>query len=103
MIESWLLADRETIARALAVRPTFLTDRPDELTNPKRELVNLARRSSRRSVRTALVPETASGALVGYEYLAFLESFVNRQWRPDAAAEASPSLARALARLRELT
>lgn len=102
MIESWLLADSEAVSIALSVPRKRVPNEPDLLLNPKESLVNLARASSRVAVRSALVPRQRSGAQVGPDYLAFMSRFVKEQWRPQAAAAHSPSLARALVRLQEL-
>lgn len=99
MVESWLLADREAAAKTLGVPLPKMPRRPDDVAHPKRELIDLARCSSKASVRRALVPEQESGALVGADYGAFLDRYVREAWRPRAAAEASPSLERALAKI----
>lgn len=102
MVESWLLADSEAVSIALSVPRNRVPAEPDLLLNPKESLVNLARTSSRASVRSALVPRERSGAHVGPDYLAFMSRFVEERWRPQAAAARSPSLARALKRLQEV-
>jgi hypothetical protein len=99
MIESWLLADREAAAGVLGVPVQKLPREPDTLAHPKREVINLARRSSKASVRRALLPEPQSGALVGVDYRTFMERYIRDSWRPRAAAESSPSLRRALAKI----
>jgi hypothetical protein len=99
MIESWLLADREAAGRTLGVAVQKVPREPDDLLHPKRELINLARRSTKTSVRRALLPLPESGALVGVDYLPFIERYIRESWRPRAAAESSPSLHRALAKL----
>lgn len=101
MVESWLMADAESMATALGVNRRQIPARPDLLQDPKRELTNLARRSRRIEVRSALVPSERSGARVGPGYLKFMRDYVQIQWRPVVAAERSPSLERALRRLHE--
>lgn len=76
-IESWLLAD----------------------TDGKQTLVNVARRSRRRSVRTAIVPSPQSTAPVGAQYNSELRAFVDSHWDPDRARTRSPSLAKCIDRL----
>jgi hypothetical protein len=104
-IEAWLLADRERLAELLGVRLTWLPANPDRVDNPKTELVNLARRSSRRGVRNDLVPREGSGRAVGPLYTARMIQFVEDEtagWRPNEAARVSDSLARSVNRLRDL-
>ena len=60
-VEAWLLSDRERIAQFLGARPNSVPSNPDELENPKRELVTLARGSRRRAIREELVPREGSG------------------------------------------
>lgn len=99
MIESWLLADREAAAITLGVPVQKIPLQPDTVPHPKRHLIDLARRSSKASVRRALVPDPQSGALVGIGYRQFIERYVHKSWRPQVAAESSPSLRRALTKI----
>lgn len=101
-IEAWLLADRERVARLLGIRTRLIPTKPDDLDDPKRELISLARRSSRRSVREELVPRDGSGRAVGPLYTTRMIEFVmdkNAGWRPEEAARISYSLSRCLQRL----
>jgi hypothetical protein len=99
-VEAWLLADAERLSRFLAVPAAIVPRDPERLEDPKRELVRLARRSRRRLVREAMVPEEGTTALVGPGYTASILELVGREWRPPVAAESSPSLAACLRRLR---
>ena len=98
-VESWLLADREGLARFLGIARTNIPDRPDTIPDPKRALVDAARRTRRGNVRDAIVPRR--GAREGPLYTATLGQFVDDQWDPAAAAERSPSLASCRRRLAE--
>lgn len=60
----------------------------------------VARRSRRKDIRADLVPETGSTSAVGPVYNPRLALFVEATWDPVAASVASPSLAKAVARLR---
>jgi hypothetical protein len=95
-IESWLLADRESIARFLAVSPNRLPAASEALDNPKETLVKLARRSRRKAIKEDVAPAPGSTARVGPDYNGTLSRFVYERWRPDIAAEKSPSLRRAI-------
>ena len=101
-IEAWLLADRERMARLLGVSRAWLPANPDSLDDPKRELINLARRSRRRAVRDDLVPRQGSGRSVGPLYTTRMIEFVQDEvagWRLDQAVCVSESLERCHLRL----
>lgn len=101
-LESWLLADSERISQFLGVARDLIPRDPDTLEDPKREIVNLARRSRRREIREGLVPRPRSGTSVGPTYVSDIREFGQKNWRPRIAAEESPSLARCMKRVEEL-
>lgn len=100
--ESWLMADREALAAYLSVPVGAVPEQPEVLHRPKRSLVDLARRSNRRSVRDDMIPARGTSAQIGPGYAARLIEFTTERWRPGRAAARSDSLARCLASLREL-
>jgi hypothetical protein len=105
MVESWLLADRERLARFLSVTAAQVPSNPEGLDNPKHVVVNLARLSRRREIREDMVPRPGSGRAVGPAYTSRLIEFVVNSgsgWRPDVAARSSDSLDRCLRCLRWL-
>ena len=99
-VESWLMADRERLASFLSIPVTRLPAAPDQLEYPKREFVNLARRSRRRDVRDDIVPEPGTSRSVGPGYVGRIMEFAEHSWRPMVAQGASPSLAVCVAALR---
>lgn len=101
-IEAWLLADHQTMARALGISAAKIPAHPEELDDPKRALVSLARLSSKRELREDLVPARGISSAVGPGYTARLVELFKGPWNPEAAARRSPSLARCLAALRDL-
>lgn len=103
-IEAWLLADRERIANLLRIKTALVTQYPDQLTDPKAELIALASRSRRRQVQEDYVPEAGSGRKVGKLYTGNLIEFVQSEegWRPEIAQTNSESLARCMADLAKL-
>lgn len=104
-IESWLLADRERMAALLGLSLHKMPPRPDNLDNPKQELVNLARRSPDRHVREDMVPRPGSRREVGPLYSSMLIGFVQDArggWRPAVAARVSDSLRRCVRDLRRV-
>ncbi len=103
--EAWLLADRERLAQFLGVSESVFPRAPEEEDDPKRVVVELARRSRRREIRQDMVPRPASGRKVGPAYASRLIEFVTDAgsgWRPDVAAQRSDSLARCLSRISAL-
>jgi len=104
-VESWLLADRERLARFLGVSSTLVPTQPEAVDEPKRLMVQLARSSRRRAIREDMAPRTGSGRDVGPAYTARLIEFVidsTAGWRPEKAAQSSDSLMRCIRRLRDL-
>ena len=98
--ESWVMADIGAFGRFLGIKTSVIPQPVDEIRNPKETLVNAARRSRNRFVRSDLVPPIGSTAVVGPAYNACLTGFVRDTWSPLRAAESSPSLARALNAIR---
>lgn len=103
-IESWFIADRRTLADFLRVPVGRIDINPEALSNPKRHIIDVARSSRARSIRSALVPDEGTGQEQGPEYAAMLTEFAARQWNiaNAIASGASRSLTKADARLREL-
>ena len=100
-VESWLLADRDGMARLLKVSVRQLPSDPDALPDAKRSLLQLAQRAPR-AVREDLVAESGAVAMQGLGYNAVLSKFVRTSWAPSQAVRRSNSLARACMRLTEL-
>lgn len=100
-IESWLLADPLGIADLLGVSSAIVFDDPERLDDPKQTLVNLARRSRRKSAK-AMVPNPGISASVGSGYVSEMQAFVTNRWNIAAARQRASSLDRCLLRLQEL-
>ncbi len=101
-VESWLLADRESLAAFLSISGSLIPATPESLSNPKETLVNLARRSRRRTLREEMTPRPGSGRPIGPAYTSRLIEFAQTQWRPDVASHHSDSLRRFCSRITEL-
>jgi hypothetical protein len=99
--ESWLLADSAALADFLHVSRAKMPGNPDELVDPKRQILALAARSSKRLLRQELISEW-DRSKPGVGYNVHLCDFATRYWRPSQALRASPSLSRAMIRLAEL-
>lgn len=104
-IEAWLLADSERIATFLGISSKLVPLDPDKEPDPKTSLVNLSRRSRRRSIVEDIVPRQGSGGRVGPGYPGRLTEFVTNDqsgWRPDVAMQHSDSLRRCIIALQAL-
>jgi hypothetical protein len=101
-VESWLLADRESLAAFLGVAESRIPLQPEALANPKETLVNLASSSRRRPIRIDMTPRPASGRSVGPAYTSRLIEYTQSNWRPDIAARHADSLLRLCNRVTEL-
>lgn len=98
-VEAWLIADAAGLAAELLVAQVKVPAHPEDLEHPKRELVNLARRSRSRRLAAEIAPAPGSRANVGPKYNARLCDFVLNRWDPFRAAARAPSLAKAMHRL----
>ena len=101
-LESWLLADRQNLAEFLKVSLARIPRHPEGIEDPKRTLINAARRSRSPRMRDALVPKEGSTAQVGPLYASEMIRFIHQHWNIDAARGQSPSMDRCLRRLQEL-
>lgn len=97
--ESWLLGVQEGFAEFAGIAKGKVPARPEEIADPKLELINLMRRSRNRRLAAELVPAKGSAAAVGPLYNERLIPFAQFKWNVDAAAAACPSLARTRLRL----
>jgi hypothetical protein len=98
-VEAWLLADAVGCAQFLSVSQTHIPRMPEQESDPKRTLINIARRSKKRQIREGIVPSRSTSAPVGPAYNPLLRQFVQSVWNPEAARLHSSSLDRALTAL----
>lgn len=97
--EAWVLADRANFADFLGIRIGLMPDEVEAIADPKRELINLARRARSRELREDLCPPPHSTRRVGPNYNPRLAAFVHARWDPNTARERAASLARTIDRL----
>ena len=96
-VEAWVLAADNSFSRFLGIRGGFEFPAPEELPDPKLELLRIASTCPRRDTRDALSRRDAGGNLKqGPAYNSTLASYVNDVWQPDAAAAKCPSLRKML-------
>jgi len=95
-VEAWLLAHREAFAQFLGISVDLIPGDADRIPDPKQCLINLAKKSKKRNLREAIVPERNSTAKIGKDYNRPLIEFVNESWQVASAQTNSPSLKRAM-------
>jgi hypothetical protein len=100
-IEAWLLADRQGIADHLKVAQRRIPEQPELLADSKLAMIELARQSRSREIRSDMIPSPGSGRKVGPGYTATIQSFVQSAWDFRRAVEAAPSLSTFVSRLRQ--
>lgn len=99
-VETWLIADRAGIATYLGISVDEVPRDPEQLDRPKRTLVDLARRSPRREIRSDMIPREGLSVEVGVGYTTRVLEFTRDRWNPDVAANHSDSLRRCLEALK---
>jgi len=95
-VEAWVLGCRESFAAFLGVPENRIPSNVDGIQDPKKFVIDLARRSRKRDIRLDIVPQDGSTAKVGPNYNGRLISFVEGQWDPTVAKEHSLSLKKAM-------
>ena len=95
-VEAWLLAHREAFAEFLGISVSLIPANVDEIPDPKQLLIYLAKKSKKRNLRDAIVPDRNSTAKIGKDYNGQLIQFVNQSWQVEAAQVNSRSLQRAM-------
>jgi len=104
-IEAWLMADRERLAAFLSIPVSRIPDKPEDVDDPKRMIVDLAVKSRRKDIQNDIVPRQGSGRLIGPAYNARLIEYTsdpNAGWRPAIAAKYSSSLNRCIQGLKSV-
>jgi hypothetical protein len=99
-MEAWLLADRPGIAGHLKVAQRRIPEQPELLPDSKLTMINLARHSRSRDIRSDMLPLPGSGRKVGTGYTANVQGFVQSLWDFRRAAAAAPSLGTFVDRLK---
>lgn len=101
-LESRCLADVRGISAFLGVSAARIPRDPEELSDPKRALVDVARRSRLRHRLAAIVPGEGHAAAVGVGYTGEIIDFLTNVWDPERARVRAPSLERCMRRLAQL-
>jgi len=95
-VEAWLLADRRAFAGFLGIKQVLIPGNVDSIEDPKKCLIELAKRSLRKDLRQDIVPPAGSTRQIGPNYNGRLAFFVHQFWNVAEAGRASPSLERAV-------
>lgn len=98
-IESWVMASRQEFADYLGVSVQLVPSNPDVVPDAKQRLVNIARKSTRKNKRMAIVPQPGTSASVGPGYIDELARFIQSDWQLSSARSSSRSLHKAAASL----
>lgn len=98
--EAWVLADNEAFARFIGINSDLIESQPEMLLDPKSHLLQLVRRSKNRELREGMLPKKGISMPIGLEYNSILSRFVEQEWSALRALSRSPSLSRAVGRLR---
>ena len=61
-VEAWLMADRNNFARYLGIAKERIPLDAESIEDPKRRLIELAKKSRKRYIRESIVPSSKSGA-----------------------------------------
>lgn len=90
-VETWLLADIEGFSAYSGISIANFPKNPEELADPKLELLNLIRKCRKRDIREDILPRDEFAA-IGPNYNGRLAVYVNLFWSIERASKRSESL-----------
>ncbi len=91
-VEAWVMAHRKAFADFLSIQEKMISCHPDDLNDPKQEIIKLAKKSRKRELREAIVPAQGSTSSIGPDYNGKMIDFIRKRWVVSEAAKCSPSL-----------
>ncbi len=91
-VEAWILADRFNFSKFLGIKEDLIPTPADNISDAKQFLIELTKRSRKRSLRDDIVPRKGSTAKQVPNYNEPLINFVNSFWDVELARHNSPSL-----------
>jgi hypothetical protein len=100
-VESWLMADRKNLVNFLGISNSHIPSSPEEVDDPKKILINAAKRSKKKKLKRDIVPPEGSPRIQGPNYNERLKEYIENHWRPEIARQKSDSLDRAMKALDE--
>jgi len=98
--EAWLLADNIELPKHISVAPALFPADVENLPDAKQKLLNLVRKSKKKTLVPRLCPAPKSTAVIGPEYNDFFAEFVLYSWNFECARGRSRSLQRAYERVK---
>jgi hypothetical protein len=101
-VEAWFMWDAETLAAFLHVSPSHIPANPEAEEDPKRTMIDLARRSTKPGIQKDMLPQRGASRRTGPGYEGRLIEYGEKHWRADVARGRSPSLDRAVKALERL-
>ncbi len=93
-VEAWLLADRIGFSTFTGVSLANLPLNPELEVDPKQTLINIVRRSRRRTIKEDIIPINQN-ATIGPNYNERLMEYILNDWNLERAMQTSESLRRA--------
>jgi hypothetical protein len=99
-VQNILRVEQGKSRRFLSVNIAKVSKTPEQLDNPKEQMINLARMSPNSKTRKAMVPRP--GARSGPAYTSYMIEYIQEYWRPAEAIRNADSLRRAVGCLRRL-
>jgi len=97
-VEAWLLADIEGFSKYTGISKANFNNNPEEIADPKAELIRLIRRCRKRIIREDILPKNEF-ASIGPNYNGRLGEFVLKHWSISRAMRRSESLKRTMRHL----
>ena len=97
-VEAWLLADIEGFSKYTGISKVNFNNNPEEIADPKAELLQLIKRCRNRKIREDILPKNEF-ATIGPNYNGRLGEFVLKHWSINRAMQRSDSLKRAMQHL----
>ena len=101
-VESWLMGDRESLAFYFGVSRDLIPLAPEEIDEPKKLIVKLAKKSNKREIREGIARKSTAQLETGPRYTALMRRYVQNHWCPEVAAKRADSLRRAMACIERL-
>ncbi len=100
-VESWVMAHRNAFSSYFKIPEELLPLKPDEIENPKSQLIEVVKKSKIREYKEAIIPSSNSTATIGPNYNVILGTFIANKWNAEKAAKYSPSLLRAVSAIKD--
>jgi len=97
-VEAWVLADIEGFSKYTGISRANFKNNPEEILDPKAELLRLIKRCRNRKIREDILPKDEY-ATIGPNYNGRLGEFIIHHWSISRAMKRSDSLKRAMQNL----